>query len=86
MKAWFVWSNPYYEWGDYVHGETVSKAKSMFWKAWSYETEEWINMRCQRIPELDNIPLTSDNIETIIGDEFDRWKSCCECFLCSFQD
>ena len=82
MKAWFVWASE--EWGDYVHGATASKAKAMFWKTWSYETEEWIYMRAIRVRDLDNIPITSKSIASvsIVPDD---WDSICDCEICEME-
>ena len=74
MKAWFVWVGD--EWGDYVHGETASKAKSMFWKSWSSEAEEWINLRPRRIPYLDDVPITPESIDETL------WDIICDCPIC----
>ena len=79
MKAWFVWVGD--EWGDYVHGETASKAKSMFWKSWSSEADEWTNLCPVRMPELDGIPITAANISTVSEDN-ELWYSICDCEIC----
>lgn len=91
MKAWFVWIMD--EWGDYVHGETPGKAKSMFWKEWGDEADEWINLRPIRIPDLDNIPLTRENIakyqgKRLLGDQDDygNWWPICDCSVCKPED
>jgi hypothetical protein len=88
MKAWFVWGSPDYDWGDYVHGETRGKAKAMFWKEWSFETDEWIHMRVSRCPALDDIPITSDNIKKRTNAYMDEpkeywyWHPICDCEIC----
>ena len=79
MKAWFVMVGD--DWGEYVHGETASKAKSMFWKSWSYEAEEWIYLRAYRVPELDDIPITTKNINNIREDN-ELWHPICDCPIC----
>jgi len=89
MKAWFVWDNNDYNWGDYVHGETAGKAKSMFWSAWHTEADEWICMRVSRCPELDDIPITSDSIKertNAIFNEDDYWYPICDCEICRKAD
>lgn len=89
MKAWFVYANNDYEWGDFVHGETVSQAKSMFWRSWGIETE-WIDLRVRRIPSLDDTPLTSETICKYLddidfmyeGEQITRWHPICNCKTC----
>ncbi len=77
MKAWFVWADD--DWGDYVHGETASKAKSMFWSTWNGETE-WIHLRPFRVPELDNKLFTPESVG--IPDDNELWYSICDCEIC----
>ena len=79
MKAWFVWADD--DWGDYVHGNNATEAKSMFWKEWSSETE-WINLRPVRCPKLDNIPITEDKI-CKLHPEYAEWNPICRCKICS---
>ena len=82
MKAWFVWvGTPYYDWGDYVHGETASKAKSMFWKEWSYEADEWTRLRPIRCPEFDDKPITGKAIYEFTDDD-SVWYPICKCGIC----
>lgn len=87
MKAWFVWVDD--EWGDYVHGETANKAKSMFWNQWGLEADEWIQLRPIRYPRLDNVPITSESIlegyDEDQREEYGGWKPICECRLCKRQ-
>jgi len=82
MKAYFIWSDNDYQWGDFAHGETASKAKAMFWKKWSYEVEEYIYLRAKRVPELDNKPFTADNI--IAATDLEDWNlnPTCSCEIC----
>ena len=82
MKAWFVWYGD--EWGEYVHGETASKAKSMFMREWSCECD-WIDLRPIRCSALDNIPITSDSIRDLhspdtVADE--HLYPICKCEIC----
>ena len=79
MKGWFVWVGD--EWGDYVHGRTPTEAKSMFWKSWSCETEEWIYLLPIRIPELDNVPITTESIAGVSNDN-ELWYPACDCRIC----
>ncbi len=76
MKAWFVHVGD--DWGDYVHGLTVSDAKTMFMNAWSqeFDYEGWITLRPRRFPRLDNIPITADSIG-------ETWLPICSCPICS---
>ena len=85
MKAWFVWCGD--DWGDYVHGDTPAKAKSMFWRSWSGECE-WIDLRPIRCPRLDNIPITDKSIRELFDaksaeydDKYD-WIPICKCKIC----
>ena len=80
MKGWFVWGDPG-EWGDYVHGETASQAKSMLWREFPLEIDEWINMRALRRPELDNIPITKNSLDAI-DNKNEHWYTVCKCQLC----
>ena len=93
MKAY--WVSVGYEWGDYVHAETVSKAKSKLWQEFGgFEIEEWTWLRAKRVPSLDNIPLSSENIhahlERLMKEDgllgFDEacfpWTTCCKCNIC----
>jgi len=80
MKAWWVSVGD--EWGDFVHAETRSKAKSMFWNKWSWEADEWIYLRALREPKLDNKPLTAKNIQTAIGGDGLYESYTCNCELC----
>ena len=91
MKCYFVWvGDPGYDWGDFVHGVSASKAKAMFWKIWSYEAEDYTWLRPIRVPELDNIPITEENIIKYLRDEevlyegesIDEWIPECKCSLC----
>ena len=85
MKAWFVWAGePYFTWGDYVHAETASKAKAEFMKHWYGETE-WIYLRPHRCPELDDKPITAENIK-IINPENNTWFPICKCELCRKEE
>lgn len=93
MKAWFVWVGD--EWGDFVHGESAGKAKSMFWKEWAQEADEWINLRPIRVPELDNVPLTSDVILKHLKDngikwedveDYGNWWPICDCEVCQGKE
>lgn len=86
MKGYFVWVGD--EWGEYVHGETANKAKSMMWKSWGIEIE-WVDMRPIRIPELDNIPITNSSIQNYIKknipqeeQELYTWHPICGCEVC----
>ena len=88
MKAYFVWIMD--EWGDFVHGETAGKAKSMFWQEWAQEADEWINMRPIRVSALDDVPLTRQNIKeyqlsrghSYMGEEYTEWWPICDCPIC----
>ena len=80
MIAWFVWGADD-EWGDYVHGDTRSQAKSMMWREWGLEIGEWIRMRALRCPALDGMPLTSENIIAVNG-LYESWYPICKCSLC----
>jgi hypothetical protein len=86
FKAWFVWvGTPGMDWGDYVHGETASKAKAQFWKQWSWEAEEWIRLRPIRVPMFDGIPLTRKTLSEYYstpGNECYIFDPCCDCELC----
>lgn len=97
MNAWFVsvtdWGYPD-NWGDYVHGETASKAKAMFWREWSQEAGEWTNLRARRVPEFDDRPFTEEEILALYDDldfydpSFDSWEKpeewhpICDCEIC----
>ena len=74
MKAWFVFGGD--DWGDYVHGDNVSAAKSMFWDEWGMEVDEWIRMRPVRCKRLDDIPITAENIG-------EPWFPICSCKICT---
>jgi len=88
MKGYFIWVGD--EWGDYVHGETASKAKSMMWSEWSFMIESWIDMRPIRIPAFDNKPITEKTIIEYCalnqyefeGEPIDEWTPICECKIC----
>lgn len=84
MKAWWIWFDD--EWGDYVHGETVSKAKAMFWATWSWEADEWIRLRAKRVPRLDDKPITMEAILEVDhyseGDLLHVWYPICTCEIC----
>jgi len=92
MKGY--WVSVDYEWGDYVHGNTVTEAKKMFWSSWSMETDEWTRMRVKRVPFFDDKPLTSELIyeylENLkpVGDLLDMdealfpWHVSCTCEIC----
>ena len=60
IKGWFVWIGE--EWGDWVHGETVTEAKKRFWAYWGSEAEEWINMQPIRCPKFDGVPITRETL------------------------
>lgn len=85
-KAWFVWVGD--EWGDYVHAETATKAKSMFWQEWASEAEEWIWLGPIRCQWLDGIPITPQNIALgLTREEIDEfgvmlWAPICTCQIC----
>ena len=79
MKAWYITCDD--EWGDLVHGETASKAKSMFWKSWSWEADQWIYMRAKREFRFDNIPINQETVTKVFG-ETAEWYSCCKCEIC----
>ena len=64
MKAWFVWADD--DWGDYVHGNNATEAKSMFWREWSSETE-WIYLRPIRYPQLDDVSITEESILEVVN-------------------
>ena len=76
MKAWFVWVGD--EWGDYVHGETASKAKAMFMTVWHGESE-WVELRPLRFKELDDIPINKETLTKlgVLG-----FYPICDCELC----
>ncbi len=83
MKAYFVWVGD--EWGDYVHGETASKAKAMFWRTWETEAIDWTYLRPIRVPRLDNIPMTVRNIKVEADNaayEAAGWVPTCKCKIC----
>ena len=86
MKAYFVWIGE--EWGDWVHGETVTEAKKMFWKHWSDIVENWTEMRPIRNPKLDNIPITRENLFALFTpEEIEEWDIkirdlICTCEIC----
>ena len=83
MKAWFVWVGvPYFGWGDYVHGDTAVQAKSMFWRSWGIEVEDWTCLRPHRVSELDDVPLTAENIKEINPKNYD-WYPICDCSICN---
>jgi len=90
MKAWFVWYGD--DWGDYVHGETRSKAKSMFMKTWSPEcdSEGWIFLRALRYPRLDDIPITNESIldgyDEAERNEYSHWLPICDCEICKGKE
>lgn len=81
MKAWFVWADD--EWGDFVHGETPGKAKSMFWNYWVLEASDFCSLRPIRVPRLDDKPLTEESINECRDDD-DPWDSpiICRCEIC----
>ena len=88
-KAWFVWvGDPGLDWGDFVHGETDSKAKAMFWAEWSSTAEEYTWLRPIRCQNLDDVPLTEENIlkhlkgQTYEGEPYTEWYSICNCEIC----
>ena len=86
MKAWFVWIGD--EWGDWVHGETATEAKKMFWKWWASEAEEWTCLSPIRCPRLDDIPITRKNISLeLTPGEIEEWEInyrdlICDCEIC----
>lgn len=93
MKAW--WVSVDYEWGDFVHAETASKAKSIMWGEFGgWEIEEWTWMRAKRAYGLDDKPLTDENIraylestladddEVSVNEGWFPWFSCCRCEIC----
>ena len=90
MKAWFVWVGE--EWGDWVHGETATEAKKMFWKWWASEAEEWIRLDPIRCHWLDDIPITRENISLNLSQgEIDECEIkyrdlICTCEICQGND
>ena len=82
MKAWFVWSDNGYEWGDYVHGNTRNEAKAEFWQQWNHAcgVEEWTQLRPRRASAFDNIPITRESILKIDG--YENWYPICRCEIC----
>ena len=91
MKGYYVWvGDPGYDWGDFTHGETASKAKARFWKSWSYEAEDYLYLRPIRVPFFDNKPITEESvleylkgeIDKETGDPFTEWLPSCKCPLC----
>jgi hypothetical protein len=86
LKAWFVWCGE--EWGDWVHGETATKAKSMFWDFWGGVVEEWIDMQPIRYSRLDGIPINRKNISAGLTEyEIEEWginyrDLICKCEIC----
>ena len=80
MKGWFVWCGD--EWGDFVHGKTASEAKTMMWKEWCDEIDEWIFMRPTRFPKFDNVPITQKIIDRHYATEDYKWMPICTCPLC----
>jgi|WetSurSiteA1Bulk_404760.scaffolds.fasta_scaffold14787_2 hypothetical protein len=72
------------DWCDFTHATTGQEARKMFWKEWAHEGE-FIDIRARRIPELDDIPLTGENIHNAGFDG--GWLHCgvadtCHCKLC----
>ena len=90
MKAWFVWIGE--EWGDWVHGSTVTDAKKMFWKWWSSEAEEWTQLNPIRCSKLDDIPITRENISLdLTPEEIKEWginyrDLICDCEICQGKE
>ena len=86
MKAWFVWIGE--EWGDWVHGETATEAKTMFWNWWGTEAEEWIRMQPIRYPRFDGVPITRESIaEGLTKQQIYEWgikhrDLICRCDIC----
>ena len=82
MKGYFVWSSPEHEWGDYIHGTNHSEAKSRMWFNWDGgEIESWTDMRANRIPALDGIPITQESIRKTRNDNV-TWYPICTCEIC----
>ena len=85
MKGYFVWVG---DWGDYVHGNNATEAKTRFWNTWGNEAEEWINLQPIRLPRFDNKPITRELIKEgltpfeIIEYQADTQKIICNCEIC----
>ena len=86
-KAWFV--HILEDFGDFVHGETQGKAKSMFFSEWGDHTENgFIDLLAVRVPELDNTPINEKSIlkymkgETFEGEPYTYWYPICGCKIC----
>lgn len=90
MKAWFVWYGD--DWGDYVHAETATKAKSRFYEEWSpeFDAEGWIYLRPFRYPRLDDVPITNESIlegyDEHEREEYKFWVPICDCEICQGKE
>jgi len=80
-KGYFVYANPDKEWGDHVHGKNATQAKSMMWKAWSWEIDDWIDMMPYRDKSIDDVPITFETMAQRFGD-MEGWQPICSCELC----
>lgn len=94
MKAWIVGSR-YIDWNDHyailIHAETREKARMVFidicpdWIDYKYT-----DVRAVRIPALDGVPFTYENVSRakIFLDDDDyplseHWLNFCPCDICS---
>lgn len=75
LKCYYVWDDPD-QGGVLVHAETPGKAKQYAlnrWCGFNDEGSEFINLKAQRMPKLDTLPLTLDNsmkVLTWCGSEY----------------
>ena len=92
MKAWFG-SIADEEWGTLIHGENRGKAKWNFyrWNPASMGDYEFVNIRVHRVPLLDDLPFTPENLDVANfhyldedGEDMDNSEvinDCC-CIIC----
>lgn len=74
------------DWCDLTHAETAKDAIKQFWKHWCGIGGEYIDVRATRIPVLDSMPLTGNNIVDIAEWNDEDWRNSktdtCQCGLC----
>lgn len=61
-KAWFVYANDGEHRGYVVHAETRGKAKAKTRGNFAFDDWDWIGIKAERFPKLDDVPVTIQNL------------------------